>query len=277
VSFPESGFLAADNTPVAVIRRRYERWFALISKINTFAMSVLTREVPKVPAELYAAALYARAVTMFQGAVLLAERGMGAEARTLVRGCAETAIALGCTRRDATFLKQLGADHDKHRIASANELLQLPESDPNIGEFQRQQLRQVVADVSAAYPAAGPRRINWATASSAASMVDLYITVYRQTSADAAHVTLTSLDRHVRSDSAGEILGFQFRPNTEETVDSLSMAIAVLLKATEAKIFGLQDVEAEGRLGVFIDEWQALIAAGDAAQEAGRAENAKRA
>ncbi len=118
--FRENGFLEASESPrIATIRERHAPWFAFVEKLNCLAMTVLLREAPKVNDEVYLGTLYARSVTMFQGAVRLAERGLAAESRTLVRGCAETAIALGCVRRDKSFFDRLDEDYDKHRIALA--------------------------------------------------------------------------------------------------------------------------------------------------------------
>jgi hypothetical protein len=230
--FRTEGFLSNDAPWVAETREHHAPWFALAGNLNRLAMSVLFREVPKVPAEIYVATLYARALEMFQGAVLLAERGMSAESRTLVRACAETAIALGCARRDKTLFEQLDEDHDKHRLSLANELLRLPESDPNISAEQRVNLRTLIAQVSAQYKGAPPRRINWATAASTAGMTDLYMTVYRNTSSDAAHVSIRALDRYVHSDASGAIVGFVFKPAIDEADETLKAGIAALLHAT---------------------------------------------
>jgi hypothetical protein len=259
----DSGFLARDAPWVSQIRTQHKPWFDLIARLNRLAMSVLPRGAQKVPEELYIATLYARAVTMFQGAVLLAERGMAAESRTLVRGCAETAIALGCTRRDKTFPRQLDDDHDRHRVAMANDLLNLPADDPNVSATQRDDLRRLIAEVSARHAPSGPRKINWAVASSKAAMTDLYLTVYRQTSADAAHVSLRSMDRHVVSDPSGTITGFQFRPYPEEVADTLSAAIAALFHATEAKLLGLGDRASDDALRALALEWRTLVEASD--------------
>jgi Family of unknown function (DUF5677) len=256
--FKDSGFLSAETPWVSQIRQQYEHWFALTSKINSFVMTVLTREVPKIPEELYVATLYARAVTMFQGAMLLAGLGMGAESRTLVRGCAEAAIALGCTRLDKTFLEQLDDDQDRHKITMANELLNLPVDDPNMSAEQRDNLRQLLADMATRYQYPRPRRINWASSSSAAAMTDLYLTVYRKTSGDAVHVTLPALDRHVASNESGDIVGFRFDPFPADTVDTMGSAIAAILHATEAKLRGLGDSAAEEVVRALMLEWNAL-------------------
>jgi Family of unknown function (DUF5677) len=259
VAFMDSGFLSSEAPWIDRIRHQHQPWFDLISKLNCFAMSVLLREVPKIPEELYIATLYARAVSMFQGAVLLAERGMAAESRSLVRGCAETAIALGCTRRDKSFPQKLDDDHDKYRVAMANDLLNLPKDDTNISQEQRADLRRLVSEISAQYQPPRPQRINWATASSAAAMTDLYLTVYRQTSGDGTHVSLKSLDRHLVSDASGTLVGFQFSPAFGETVDTLSASIAAMLHATEAKLLGLCESSADEALLVLVREWRGLV------------------
>jgi len=267
--FSDHGFLdSAENQRMVTIRERYAPWFGLIERLNGFAMSVLLRERPKVNEEVYLCTLYARAVTMFQGVVLLAERGMATEARTLVRGCAETAIALGCVRRDKEFFDRLDEDYDKHRIAMAHELLRLlPEKDPNLPAEQRTELQSFVDDLSAQYAPREPRRINWANAAVVAGMTDLYMTVYRQTSGDAAHVTLRALERHLEIDGNGTITGFRFFPEFEAVDETLSAAIAALLHATDAKLHGGGDAPAEERLRLLTGEWDDLVKSQGAAPE----------
>jgi uncharacterized protein DUF5677 len=257
--FQIDGFLSSDSPWVAQTRERHAAWFALAGKLNRLAMSVLLSKVPNVRAEAYVATLYARAVEMFQGVVLLAERGMSAEARTLVRACAETAIALGAARRDKTFIAQLYEDHDKHRQSLANELLGLPENDPNISAEVRALLRTVVADISAQYKEASPRRINWATATVTAGMTDLYLTVYRDTSSDGAHVSLRAIDRHIYTDASGTISGFMFKPAVDEAGETLKAGIASLLHATEAKLSSLGDTASETAFRQVFLDFRALL------------------
>ncbi len=102
-------------------------------------------------------------------------------------------------------------------------------------------------------------RINWADAAVAAGMTDLYMTVYRETSSDAAHVSLKALERHVVVDGTGTITGFRFHPQVEGVADTLSQAIASLLHATEAKLLGLGDAAADEQLRTLAREWSGLV------------------
>jgi hypothetical protein len=262
MSFRDDGFLeAAERQRIATIRQRHAPWFALVEKLNRLAMRVLLRQARTVNEEVYLGTLYARAAEMFQGVVRLAERGMDAEARTLVRGCAETAIALGCVRRDKGFFDRLDEDYDKHRSAMASDLLQfLPQDDPNLSAEQRSNLRQVVTELAAKSAPQTPRRINWAAAASAAGMIDLYTTVYRQTSGDAAHVSLKSLERYLETDGRGAITGFRFHPEIESLAETLSAAIASLIHATGAKLLGVEDAEGDRQaLLSLAHEWDSLV------------------
>jgi hypothetical protein len=51
----------------------------------------------------------------------MAERGMEAEASTVVRSCAETAISIGCVRNDPTFIDRLEEAHERYRASSRND------------------------------------------------------------------------------------------------------------------------------------------------------------
>jgi len=266
MSFKDHGFLeAGESARIANIRKRHAPWFALVERLNRLAMNVLLRERPMVNEEVYLGTLYARAVSMFQGVVRLAERGMGAEARTLVRACAETAIALGCVRRDREFFDRLDEDYDKHRLALANDLLRLKD-DPNISAEQRAELQRFVGDLSAQYAPTKSRPINWADAAVAAGLTDLYMIIYRATSADGAHVSLKALERYLQVDG-NKITGFRFAPEFE-VAETLSAAIAALMHATEAKLLGTGDAEAEVQWRALFDDWNVLVASQDAAEPA---------
>ena len=124
---------------------------------------------------------------------------------------------------------------------------------------ERAKLRGFVAGLAAQYAPPHPQRINWAGAAITAGLTDLYMTVYRETSGDAAHVSLKSLERHVVIDKEGTIRGFRFHPEIEGVADTLSQAIAALLHATEAKLLGGGDAEADEQLLALTREWSGLI------------------
>ena len=102
--FKTEGFLAPSlASSIANIKRDFAPWFGAAEAFVSLGMQVL----PAVKADqtsyqqLVAAALYGRALTSFQAAYVLTERGMLADARTVVRAAAETAIILSAVVKDA--------------------------------------------------------------------------------------------------------------------------------------------------------------------------------
>jgi hypothetical protein len=106
-------------------KRDYQKWFRFIKRLNRAAMKVLAAIEPDLNKnrELFAALLCRRALQTFQGSILLAERGMIADALTLVRSCAETAIALGCFAADDNYLERGCDKAENHRLTYGNVIL----------------------------------------------------------------------------------------------------------------------------------------------------------
>jgi uncharacterized protein DUF5677 len=266
MTFQRDGFLGGDESSrIRTARERYAPWFALIDRLNRLAMSVVFADPPPrdssepeaVP-KLYVAVLFARATELFQGAVLMAERGMDAEARTLIRSCAETAISIGCMRSDPTFIDRLEEGHEKHRLTVANEMLQLPEDESILPSDERARLSPVIAEIHARYEKPRPRPISWANESVCAGMVDIYQTVYRSTSGDASHVSLEALNRFLQADDQARILDLRFGPEFDKLGDTLSSVIAVMLRAIEARRRGLIGEPFENELRACLDVWKSL-------------------
>jgi Family of unknown function (DUF5677) len=53
-----------------------------------------------------AALLFVRGLSSFPAAILLAERGMTQDARTIIRSCFETVFCFGALRKDPGFLEK---------------------------------------------------------------------------------------------------------------------------------------------------------------------------
>lgn len=259
--FDKEGFLSAGITTwMTKARAEYVEWFQLADQLNQEGMKLLFSAQPSHGnnKEFVAALLFGRALQAFQGSVLLSERGMGAEARTLVRNCAEAAIALGNVALSETFLDELIADYDKHRLTIANVFLNDPDCMSELPAPQLDKLRGVADAINAQYHPNRPKDINWATAASEAGMTALYNTVYRGISGDAAHVTIDALTRHIKSDADNNVEHLTFRPSSDDLADTLSAGASAILHAMEAlgRIFGQESVSnSVSRLG---EVWRGL-------------------
>jgi Family of unknown function (DUF5677) len=262
MAFEDEGFLSSELTDwTSATRAQFKDWFELVYDLNRDAMKLLSaiKPEPNQKREWVASLLYRRALQSFQGAVVMSERGMITEALTLVRSCAETAIAVGGVVTDEIFIRDLIEDHHKHRLSYSTAILTDPESAPFLTPDQIKNLEQVVAEVKGLYQPAGPRRINWEQAARKAKMTDLYITIYRMTSGDAAHATVQALDRHIEPDNHGRIRSLTFRPETRDLGHALSVTANALLHAMAAitRLFPSQQFEqtVQSRMG----QWQELF------------------
>ena len=176
MAFEDEGFRSPDLASwIATTRSRFEDWFDLVDSFNQEAMKILLAIKPSQSEnqQLVASLLYRRALQSFQGAVLMAERGMIVDALTLVRSCAETAIAIGSVAGDEKFVDVLVEANDEAILTYSNVLLNDPESRQFFTPEQLNNLKQTVAEIRSKYSGSGPRRIKWAQAAINAKMTAL--------------------------------------------------------------------------------------------------------
>jgi Family of unknown function (DUF5677) len=249
-TFDDKGFLSGGLRKWTT-RRNYQEWFRFINRLNRAAMKVLAvvDPDPKKNQELCAALLYRRALQTLQGSILLAERGMIADALTLVRSCAETAIALGCFAADTEFADRLIEDDANHRLTYANVILGDSYLRQSLSPEEVSNLQKVVSDLQKKYAASRPKSINWADAAKVAQMPVIYNMIYRIISGGASHVSLNALDRHVvatggspqlpypsllAGKSVPQSLTLTFQPETHDLILCLSGATSAILHALNA-------------------------------------------
>ncbi|HKR38404.1 MAG TPA: DUF5677 domain-containing protein [Paraburkholderia sp.] len=162
-------------------------------------------------------ALLLRAISSFEGVILLSERGMFVEARTIARNVFETAFYLGALAEDPAFVKRLVADNAKHRKALANELLNDKAHADVLTMLQHfldgldasdQELGKIVSEQAARQ----------------SGMASLY-SFFRDLSGD-AHPTVQSLGRYTVG--TPDVIGFRLHPDDECVHQALAHSIPVL-------------------------------------------------
>jgi hypothetical protein len=231
-------------------RRRLKKWFRLIEGLNRAATRLLNVEPDRRNnQQLYAALLYRRALQTFQGSILLAERGMIADALTLVRSCAETAIAIGCFAADDKFFDRLIDDDANHRLTYANVILCDKYLSEPLSSEEVSNLQKLVSAINSKYSSGRPKGINWADAAKQAQMAVLYNMIYRLASGGATHVSINALDRHVIAGPNSRLpypsaigsreflrqpLTLTFQPETRDLELALSGATSAILHSVDA-------------------------------------------
>jgi hypothetical protein len=216
MSFIEEGFLSTETTGmVERFRRDHAARFELADRLNRMGMRLFRITRPREGQRRLVRAFFFRAVSNFQGAVLMAERGMTAEAGTLARACLETVFYQGAAAKDEGFIKELEADHAKHNEGIWVWLRALPPEMQGLSVNQLQQLEQSVTD------AEGADWIRMRKTAQKAGLIDLYCSVYAHLSHTAAHPKGGALEQYAELDEGGSVIGDRWGPNPEGIVDSV--------------------------------------------------------
>jgi hypothetical protein len=248
------------------MRSRFAPWFALATDAHQIATEVLPLLRPPTTdnARLIAAALYGRIVTSFQSIYILSERGLCGDARTVLRSFAESAIVLAALVADPKRVSDLLVDRE---IVNERKILAAWLEDPQAAEHltpeQLKNFANRLAESRATYRAVKDDPVNVNQLARSSGMLWLYNTAFRMHSGDAAHTSLLSLERHVKSNDKAEITGLRFGPHAEEVRNTLSNAIAPLLNATHSAILFFDLMHYKAELDKILAAWQALSSSGE--------------
>jgi hypothetical protein len=152
---PAEGFLSQDvAASVERIKLQFGPWFHVATRFSNLGMRLLTALKPNTTSnqQLLAAAAYGRTLTSFQSAYILAERGLSADARTVVRSAAETAIFMAALSKDETVGDLLLKRHFYHHRKLRNAWLNDPQAVAEMTSEQVDAVKAVIADIDKNHP-----------------------------------------------------------------------------------------------------------------------------
>lgn len=228
------GFLSPNlDTWRQEVREAATDWFTLAEDINSASVAILVTLAPSIGSdrELGAAALFARALQSFEAVILLAERGMLADAGALARNIVESTIFLGGLAMIPDFPQRLAESNNKHFASMAKALACLLEDDLGDSEAATD-MRTMLDDVKAKGYVL--KDINLLQLAQEIGFGPLYQVVYRKLSGDSAHASLEAINRHFVRNASGRIEKLRFSPQREGLENILSAAITAFLGALEA-------------------------------------------
>ena len=229
MSLASDGYLSPDVASwIAKHRAEHAKWFNLADRLNRICQRVMLAAV--VPdgdnRALLVLLFFARALSSFQGAVLMIERGMSVEALTLSRSCLESSFYLGAVAHSPDFIERLISSDTAHKRKVATWLTNPAAAVAELSADQLEKLRGFLVNLKAAPAKAAPVTIK--SAADTAGLSDIYETVYRDLSDRAAHPSLNSLLRHISLDAHGNAIGLRFGPETTgvgETILAMTTAL----------------------------------------------------
>jgi hypothetical protein len=126
------GFLSPDMTPIiSDLRNIHGYWFVFAEAVNRTGQRILREFLPGETVavrDIVGIALLMRSLSNFQGTILMAARGMAAEAGTLARCCFENAAFIGTLRNEGDkFLEEMQMTHRFGAKTMARWLVRVPD------------------------------------------------------------------------------------------------------------------------------------------------------
>ena len=197
-NFLDAGFLSEEvQEGRADIRAENDAWFRLADDTNAALMRTMVTGMDHPAAhgsnwskEAVAVRLLMRSSGSFQGVILLAERGMVVQARTLVRCVIEDSfVAAALTTEPDKVIQMLKDGHEASRRFQAEFILAqgLGPSD-----MDRKKLEEAIDKMDDKARFLMPKKV-----AGMSSMLPQYLN-YMRLSSDAAHPSATSLQKHVK-------------------------------------------------------------------------------
>lgn len=250
--FRKRGFLSdAVHDLIPGYRADSKNWFSLAGDLSEVLQAIAadcTELCHGAPFERDSMAtfLMLRGAQTYQGAIILAERGMVTEARILVRSLLEdTFCVAGLHDNPDDTLKMIRDDHDASRKGKAKVILA-----NGIAGTDVRKLNDLVTEIQG---------VSYFSPEKAAKLGPLqkqYL-LYKQISDDAAHPSANSLKRHMSVHSQGWM--YQWGPSSQADVDeTLSTAILCAMPLGIAVTQMLALTALNSKLGDLADRYKAL-------------------
>jgi hypothetical protein len=234
MSVDKQGFLSPEFSRFTQsMRQRHGRRFAHLDQISELGQKVLPlfAGYPRENYYLVTGALFMRGLQSLQGAIIMIERGMNHEARTLTRSCFESLFYLGSSVRDPDFSNRIALDH----IARMEGLSRAHSK--YASEEERADLSAAIEDMKKVGQDAKGKQLGISDAADSAEMRMMYDGFYKGLSNDSAHPTLMSLRALWDMDeSTNTVRGLQWGPATvgpealDDTLELLSLVGICLIE-----------------------------------------------
>jgi len=236
--FCRKGFLAEGMAEeITLLRQNHDALFRLAEDLSECLQTMAVKAMAHVKgktldANVLATFVLLRSTSLVQAAILLAERGMVVEARMMVRSLLESGFCIVAIHRDPQkFVELFRSDDMASRKGQAKVILEkgLAAPDSEMG-------KKVNAFLSALEK--GTRYFDINDLASQGPLASQYL-LYKVLSNDSAHVSATSLRRHLdmapdKSGWIGYVLGPAADPEIAQTLDYLVLAgIPIGLAFTE--------------------------------------------
>lgn len=254
-SIEKSGFLSK-NISLWIEKHRNENdeWFKLCEKINDFSHDIMYKikiHNEYLP-EIIAASLYVRAMSNFQGIIIMSERGMTNEAKVLMRSFLEFVFAIVAIDKDKEIVNQFVLED----IIQRKDYLKAYKRNKSIGIhnnediLSNEKIDDLLKDFNAKIDINCVKRLSKRDLAKKAELVTIYDSAYKLLSGT-IHVNARDLEQYLELNDDGEIKQILWGPDVTE-IDFM------LFTATESMLFVLTAIS--HIFSIDYDEaWQSVL------------------
>ncbi len=233
----DNGFLSANLTKwTAHFRKELAPWVKLYKQINRFGHTILPAQVSHATTpRVLAWALYLRVLTSYQAALFLAERGLDAECKTILRSLAEAAFSINAIDKDEQFASKLLKANDYGDLQWMKKWNEL-----NRGQDERLQNKINLLSNSVSKR----DKLSVCQIAQAADMLNVYYAQYSGLCMH-GHPTPHSAARRLRRNTETNSIATHLLPMADDANDNLRLGMMFMLFGLKAvfNIFQFPGVE----------------------------------
>lgn len=188
--------------------------------------------------QLVTSVLFARLLELYQGAIVLAERGLSTPVRIQFRAFLEAFFHRIAIHIDPGYLDDYLNQFHIQRQKLVNRFRHA--SSPRLKDLRQDLDEALVAEIAKTVKDEGAQRISIEDVARRAQLHDIYVTVYEVLSR-AVHTSASDLESHLQlSKDSDEIVGFLYGPSSNETRRVICLMGMALSEALEqvSRTFG---------------------------------------
>lgn len=248
MSLSKHGFLGTEiATWIAGIRGDHAAFFSLADEINTHCQQAMYKLAPhsKHMREMLVATLFMRALSNFQGSIVLAERGMMPQSRVLARTTIEGLFMLCAISKDEKYAKEFINDDHRDRLAFLEKFRKL-HGGKLPDDVDSKEVEALEGELKGEVKAGEIRKKSTEQWAKDADMHDWYLSIYAVLS-QAVHSKVKDLESYLVLGPNKEVVDLQWGPTDTDIEKVLMTAVQGMLIALRctARLFGGIDAQVD--------------------------------
>jgi hypothetical protein len=254
-SINKKGFLSDDiHHWIEKHRKHYNDWFSLSENVSSISQKFLLSLKP--PSDdgqkVISTILFSRILSHFQGIVLLTERGMATEARSLLRGMLDATFACVALSKHKSLVEEFVNDDLWQRLKSINNFRALPKAIKKKHRIGNAKLKKLAEDLQQEIDEKQIKPLTTEYLAQKAEMLSHYNTLFVLLSSS-THSRVRDLEQHLGDEKIDKLNTLLWGPDVSGLNEILFPACELLFIAAKgiSNLFNGSEFDKE-----FQEQWE---------------------